>query len=750
METEPGDDYVRRYAGIIRAHEQRLANAGLTKGSGGAVGYLNPLTWVDWSSVGSTPTPRRGPPTMLQLDLHHLYYLLIRFEGLGLRVGSLDIKLLSTSRPVSYASLLAAKDRSDTLSLSSFTSAFSAMSKLSLGGSWFTRAEPPMDLEVKYIYSAFTKLPALSLKKSDLRVIAELADDPPIDNAVPMYSFKNLQTLETLDVDPRMLLGWDQLSESLRSLTVKRSGLEDVTDLLIDCILDDQARRENSRASSRSSSPRRPRPSRFASGRFSRRQSIAVPTIVKEDLEPEEVADTETDEPLSIPLLSRHKWRFLRHLSLADNALTFFPSTPLTSLTSLTHLDLSSNLLVSVPPGLSALYNLVSLNLADNMIDSVLGIYAHLGQILTINLEGNRLESICGLERLLALERVDLRGNQIQDPGEIGRLAVLPNIAEVWVENNPMTALDDQYRVHCFELFAQENKTLVLDGNPPSFLEARSMRVAPPDLTKDQKDLDSRRRSVASPPVVAVSSSSSPSSLQAQRSPRSQSQQRQASGLANGIPFRPDTPPSDPHAGLTSPSSVLSAGSKPAKKRKPKRLVDLDGANTDGSHSDTSTAHNPSDNSPLGLQPQRTSRHRRGMSESETHSQGSRLLSPPRSMNGAGSSTTPTGVGESTAGKVVSVQRKTGKKSRHGRYATEGHTGAEEDVGQRLRSAADVDDPHRPDTVLEAGEEDGNGLSEADAYRAKIDALRREVGDSWLKVLSQSGGLPPGVPSGGS
>ena len=46
---------------------------------------------------------------------------------------------------------------------------------------------------------------------------------------------------------------------------------------------------------------------------------------------------------------------------------------PLCEAPSLTHLDLSSNLLVSVPSGLSSLYNLISLNLSDNMIDSVLG-----------------------------------------------------------------------------------------------------------------------------------------------------------------------------------------------------------------------------------------------------------------------------------------------------------------------------------------------------------------------------------------
>ncbi|KAG8924562.1 hypothetical protein FRC01_011348, partial [Tulasnella sp. 417] len=38
--------------------------------------------------------------------------------------------------------------------------------------------------------------------------------------------------------------------------------------------------------------------------------------------------------------------------------------------------------------------------------------------------------------------------------------------------------------------------------------------------------------------------------------------------------------------------------------------------------------------------------------------------------------------------------------------------------------------------------------SEADAFRAKIEALRNEVGDSWLKVLSQSNSISP--PTGGA
>lgn len=738
MEREPGDDYLRRFASLIRVHEQRLANAVAGKAPGASGSYLNPLGWVGWHSAGPSSTPRRQPPTMLSLDLHHLYYLLIRFEGLGINVGSLDIRLRTNTRPASYASLLALKDRSDTLSMASFTS---AVSKLSLGGSWWARAEPPVDSETKYIYSAFTKLPALSLRQGDLHVIAELADDPPVDNAVPMYAFKNIQTLELLDVDPRSLLGWDHLSETLRSLSIKRGGIEDATDLLVDAVLDDQYRRQGGSPSSSSpSSPStfaRPRMSRFASVRFRQGAPVSVPSPVEEEAEADEHKEDEELSP-SPPkqLLPPHKWRLLRHLSLSDNALTFFPITPLASLTSLTHLDLSSNLLVSVPPGLSALYNLTSLNLADNMIDSVLGIYAILGQVLTINLERNRLESLCGLERLVALERIDLRNNRVEDPDEVGRLAVLPNIAEVFVAGNPMM-IDEQYRVRCFEHFAQEGKNILLDGSGPSFLEARNMRTTLPPATPELDALEARRRSSApSPPVVAVGGAS-PLSPQ----PRRSQDQRRTSILVNGG-APPATPPTyDPHAHLSSPSSVMSGGSKQAKKRKPKRMVDLDGSHTDGNRSDGSTPH-PSDSSPLGLQPKRTSKHRRGASESETTSKrgDGQLLSSVDIYAGADAE---------VAKPVIAVQRKSkAKKSRHGRYSTEGNP-AGEDVSDRLAAAANVDDAdsRRPAPVLEVGEdgEAESGTSHADAYRARIDALRSEVGDNWLKVLTQSGGLPSGV-----
>ena len=95
------------------------------------------------------------------IDTHHLTYILIRLEALGINVGTLEVKLENPSRPTSYINF-ASTDKTEKLSLSSFRSSLSAVSNLSLGPSWWGKPAPPsIDMELKYIYSSFTKLPTL-------------------------------------------------------------------------------------------------------------------------------------------------------------------------------------------------------------------------------------------------------------------------------------------------------------------------------------------------------------------------------------------------------------------------------------------------------------------------------------------------------------------------------------------------------------------------------------------------------------
>jgi Leucine-rich repeat (LRR) protein len=135
------------------------------------------------------------------------------------------------------------------------------------------------------------------------------------------------------------------------------------------------------------------------------------------------------------------EWPQLKMLSLADNSLTTMESEPANLVRNLTHLNLSSNLLIDIPVALASLYNLTSLNLSYNMISFTTGINTVLGNIQELDLRGNRLTLLAGLDRLWALERLDVRDNRIDDATEIGRLTALPNIQDIWVEGNPFTKL---------------------------------------------------------------------------------------------------------------------------------------------------------------------------------------------------------------------------------------------------------------------------------------------------------------------
>ena len=715
LDTETGDEYVRRTAEFIRTHEAGLAAAvpvrrRRTKAAQSSeVSVFNPLGWFssDPSAVSN------AKPVVLAFDYHHLFYLLMRMEALGLEVGSLDIKVDSPARPMNYIQLPTNSDKSDALSFVSLRSSLSAVSRLSLGAGWFGRPAPPsLDSELKYIYSCFTKVPALALHAPESKLIGELVNDTPNENALPMDAFKNLQSLQCIDIDPRTLLGWEKLSGSLRSLTVKRSGLEDVSDIFIAAVKDDQARREG-----RVSSLKSRKLSRGVS-RQSSFHSTKLPESVpegNEDAEDEIDAAPETPRPLSSPALPSLSWAFLRHLSLADNALTFLPTSFLPYLTSLTHLDLSSNLLVSVPPGLSALYNLVYLNLSDNMIDSVLGIYTNLGGVLTLNLSHNRLESICGLERLYALERVDLRHNLIEESAEVGRLATLPNIAEVSVEGNPLVEIEEGYRIRCFDFFWKEKKSILLDGSPPGFYEKRYLTSPPPEQMTS-----SRPQSVAvSPPIVAVGS---PSKINGS-----------APAVAQDSPLH-SSPTSSPASHPASPH--LAAGPVRGRRKKNKRIVDLDGGRDSSEASSRPTASRTV--SPV---------QRSTVPEPPPAPTPTQAPSPPPSSTIA---TIPGAQSQVTA--VVKP------KSRHSRHMTEFAPSSTSSDASDAFAPSTLDRPlaHRKSSTLsraqmrrarvsasvyEPSSKDSEGDSqfrEADAFRARIEALRSDMGEGWLKVFNQS------------
>ncbi|KAF9066445.1 hypothetical protein BDP27DRAFT_1423827 [Rhodocollybia butyracea] len=404
---------------------------------------------------------RAATPVTLSITTSHLVYVLVRLEGLGLPVGSLDV-------PVSETTFI--EDKTDTISLASTFSTLSSISAFSLGKGWFGSQPPALDAELKFIYSSFTKLPALAISGAN-------------PGAIPLVAFKNLQVLSITSVNPRVFLGWDRLSEGLFSLTIRDVKEGDFEDVFIGKVL--------------------------------------------EEWRQHRISEEEEEEPVFPP----HAWSFLRHLGLPQNDMTFFmPELMIGSrqlFPSLTSLDLSSNLLISVPPSLTrdSLPTLSSLNLADNMIESVAGIDALASTdtpfctLTTLNLAHNRLSSLCGLERLVSLRSVNVQHNYIDDPDEIGRLAVLPEITQVFVEGNPFTEFpystheSGSWKVKCFEIFWKEGRTgILIDGSGPGWVERRWLTTTPSTSRPTsnifpQQDTPTAPKPVSaaySPPTIAV------------------------------------------------------------------------------------------------------------------------------------------------------------------------------------------------------------------------------------------------------
>lgn len=499
--------------------------------------------------------------------------------------------LHDTSAAANYVSFLSgsqhSKSRSsDAISIrsvSSIRSVVSGMSTLwnsfgigsSISAARMERQKAALQADMKYLYSAFTKIPCLRLAPDWRTKLIKGYEEFPFDSAVPLYVFKNLQSLEVNGVDFRQFFGWDRVADQIRSLTLKRASIEDPADILIDIVLDDMDKRRRrsakaqssptgtySRASNLKRSPTAPYGGSHGSGSMlppeipSRRYSVAdilVGSMSTESTESTSAQDSrrpsvsriETDEPrsnqssrprshspnrpatsrnhtntsrgshkvkrsgsgssqsslsdswhnprnsasnlLAMGIIPPSKWRFLRHLSLADNSLTVIPAASLSPLANtLASLDLSTNLFTQIPDSLATLTALRALNLSHCMIDSLHSLLRNpLPAISALNLRANRLQSIAGIEKLYPLERLDLRDNRLTDPMELARLTGIPDIHEIYVEGNPFTRSHRDYRITIFNLFRKTpgyTEDIVIDGSGPSMSERRYLvdRVAVP------------------------------------------------------------------------------------------------------------------------------------------------------------------------------------------------------------------------------------------------------------------------------
>ncbi|GAA5965002.1 hypothetical protein JCM3765_004823 [Sporobolomyces pararoseus] len=477
-----------------------------------SLGILPSSTSTSSSSPSTSPLPPNDR-LVLSFDPHHLYYILLKFDELGFSTGdSLDIKLSSSDGGKDFTKPLLLDHTSTTTTtdgaigrleiiregnsfgktqslFSGFfgnnhsttnspppsrkeddSKSFSQSSSFSFGSGWWglgggessttiPKEQPQQQDEsslVKHIYSSCTKLPALKLSpfifqppnssnrafgsSLPFEAVSGFEDCPPPFTCVPLSIFHSLTSLYLQDLDPRSFTGWDKISIGLKKLQIVRSGIEDVCELICDCVVEDEQR----------------------SLRKKNGETLSQEFVGQ--IRNKRTNTTTTQEAVTsgcYPKPSKLAWSSLRHLSLHDNSLTFIPLEPLTHLTLLTSLDLSSNLLISVPPSLSQLPFLRSLNLRDNMIDNLHSLPTILGAVEVLNLSQNRLENLSGLDRLLALERLDLRENRVWECLEISRLSRLKNLKELWVERNPFSrgieqGGEESWRIKCWSYFLEE------------------------------------------------------------------------------------------------------------------------------------------------------------------------------------------------------------------------------------------------------------------------------------------------------
>ncbi|XP_044724267.1 leucine rich repeat domain-containing protein [Hirsutella rhossiliensis] len=608
MDSEDGEYFTKQLAAFVRTHEKALANAlqfqrreppplperpstsSSTSNSLAAAFSFGPINF----------TSHNVKSAKLALTPHHLFYLLSRIEELGINVGPMKVRLENLHESSNnYVSFLGNTGRSRSRSsdvgsihsVSSMRSVMSGMSALwasfgigaSISAARTERHKAAVQADLKYLYSAFTKIPCLRLAPDWRARLIRGYEEFPFDSAVPLYVFKNLQALEVNSIDFRQFFGWDRLADQLRSLSLRHAGIEDPADILIDIVLDDMDKRRR-RTSKSQSSPT----ATLASNNSPRRSpTIPHPDLIRAASAPGEPAVEDTDASdatrtsfarddtdgnprsptkrsrprsssptrpassrnhssnvrtsqrikrsgsgsshssmsdswhhhargsssnlLAMGILPASKWRFLRHLSLADNAITSIQSTSLAPLSNtLFSLDLSSNLFGQIPDSLATLTALRALNLSHCMIDSLHSLTRNpLPAITALNLRANRLQSLAGVEKLYPLERLDLRDNRLTDPLELARLTGIPDLREIWVEGNPFTRTHKDYRTTIFNLFrATPGYTvdIVIDGCGPSYSERRLLieRAPIPD----------------SVPVVKPKSADAPAAVEERPTPK--------------------------------------------------------------------------------------------------------------------------------------------------------------------------------------------------------------------------------------
>lgn len=574
LQSEDGQHFVQSLARFIRQHEKALANSlQLSVHRRNSSTTVTSPTTTGVSGLSSTKSAAPNASSSdgiaaalsnpwvfvrslnikaahLTLTPHHLYYLLSQVEELDVDVGPMNVRMESIHADFSqsnYISFLEPRppkrsDQDSIHSVSSMRSVVSTMADfwtkiISPGNSRSDKAKAQLEGDLKYLYSAFTKLPSLRLTADHRTPRIKGYEEFPFDTAVPLHSFKNLQQLDIVDLDFRSFHGWHRLAECLTFLTVKRAQLNDPTELLTDVVLDDaeDKRRRSTRGGlgsptptaswtvpstpqahyarshsdpgtpvdaspkpndteyhkdgiviATSASPKRPSPPRPSSTyRHARTYSSKVSRSGSGSSNSSETSTHphragSSSDLAGLDMLPPSRWQRLKFLSLADNGLTHISAKSIAPVAgTLRSLNLSSNLFAEIPEGLSTLTQLTSLDLTNCMIESLQSLVkCPLPAITKLVLKSNRLQSLAGVEKLLSLEHINIQDNALSDPDEVRRLTSLPNLRSIWIKGNPFCKVHTGYRVKVFNIFRATpgyEEDIVIDNSGPGYAEKKQL-----------------------------------------------------------------------------------------------------------------------------------------------------------------------------------------------------------------------------------------------------------------------------------
>lgn len=506
--TMDGDVYIQRLSNYIKRNEESLANGLLL--------------------FSRNQNNSKAKPSRLNMSLHHLYYILERIEnsGLGVEVGPLNIRLDNPNQEPTFISFMANNARnskhfdSDAKSITSMNSMKSIVSNASMYWRNFSNlSKDPKVItkDIKYLYSSFTKIPCLVLSPKTKVGAINGYEEYPCDTSVPLKMFKNLQVLEMVDYDPNEIYGWHILSDQLRVLIIRNSKLNNLADFLFNLVIEDETNRNsfnsirpsrrnntgNGHGHSHSHShsniingngdldehdhqnsafkyPRRER-SHTSSHAVSFNSNSGMPqthsgssSLLKDHHFDHRFSNTFTDIK-DYDNLADSKWALLKQLTVSDTSLISIDSYVFSPLSNLVKLNLANNLLDAIPEGLDQLVNIKYLNFADNYITNLNNLPRNLPNLTTLNFNNNKIDNIDGLQHLTALEKIDLRRNDLASMSALKPIILLflkldGTFNNVYLANNK---LPKTFRVDLFNLIngAKYKNKFKIDDSRPGYFE---------------------------------------------------------------------------------------------------------------------------------------------------------------------------------------------------------------------------------------------------------------------------------------